>query len=1209
MECPGCHQPNPPEAKFCMACGTKLAHRCPKCGTQLPPEAKFCMACGAKLSEGSLAVAPAPPPRLEDIQDRLYIPEPLRHRMRAAGQELAGETRLVTVMFADISGFTPASEELPPEEVADLVNQCFKEIVDTIYRYEGSVNRFIGDCVLAFFGAPIAHEDDPERTILAALDMGTAVARFNRTLSVGINTGMMYIGQIGTDLHLEYTGEGHHINVAKRLQESAGAGRIVVGETTYKFAQRAFAFEKLPPLPLKGIRRPVQAYAVLRPLEHPEKLRGLEGLRARLIGREKEFVSLTDCTRALIAERKGQIATIVGEAGIGKSRLVAELKAALGDHQVRWLEGRCLSIGQTVGFWPFIDLMRTYLGITAEDSEQAVADKLVQHLSALFGQEAEGVIPYVGQLLSVKLEERYQQHLRYASPEQIRRQTLLRMRDLFVALARRQPLVLVLEDLHWADDLSLDLLWVLLDELVTAPLLLLCVYRPEHTHRCWQIEGLASSKHLECYTPITLKPLTPQQSQQLVESLLAIDELPAQTRAVILEKAEGNPFFVEEVVRLLIEQGVLFQEGERWRAREAIEDFAVPDTIQSVILSRIDRLHEEVKYVLQCAAVIGRVFEYRLLGYLAGQEETLEQHLVELEASELIYKEKIVPELEYAFKHALTQETTYQGLLSRTRRAFHERVGQGIESLYQEQIEEYAEQLAYHYSHSDNQEKAVEYLIRAGQKAAGRYANQEALDYFQRALELLAAGPEYDRVLGYRAKLLSGQFRGKEAARDYEYLRQSAQEKGDQKQELEALLGLAAASFIRALDEPEHAETARELYSQAYALARELSDKASMVRALTPTAQFLSFWSDYREQAAANTEEALALSQELGDEDLIIDSLRARVWSVKLDEAEEQAETLRRRLEARRDLPRLKEHYFYLMWLHLYRGCFEQCIECCDEGIRLAAEVGALPVQYSTIKALALLRLGRFGAAWASLQQEVADEAHPFGRAFRDWGIGLYLLEVMADEQAAELFARVGDQARHLRRPWFLRQAQVQSARALIRSGRFDRSQIESLARDLAITGKSFAAEVSETEILGEFHLAEGELGEALGQAIAAGEQARGNGLRPEQVSALELQARILLRLGKPEEVMALASAALQMAEEMNYQPMMWRLRADQAQALTMLGCADEAAAEYEATAGLIRQLAEAIEDAELKQGFLSNAAVSAIIAAADQPTGKEQQL
>ena len=1134
-------------------------------------------------------------PKLEDMQEQLYIPEPLRRRMATAGKEIEGETRLVTVLFADISGFTPASEELSPEELADMLNQCFKGIVDTICHYEGSVNRFIGDCVLAFFGAPIAHENDPEDAIRAALAMREKLAGFNRNISVGINTGMMYIGPIGTDLHKEFTAEGYHINLAKRLQEVAGPGQIIVGESTFKFTQRTFAFERLPPLSLKGIHQPVRAYGVIRPLEHPEKLRGIEGLQAKLIGREKEFAALIDATEALVGERKGQIATVVGEAGIGKSRLVSELKDHLKGKEVHWLEGRCISIGQSVGFWPFVDMMRTYLGITSEDREQEMVDKLVQQMNTLFGREADGIIPYIGQMLSIELPERYQERIRYAAPEQIRHQTLLRMRDVFVALTRQQPLLLILEDLHWADDLSLDLLWVLLDELVAVPMMVICVYRPEREHGSGQIDSMVSSKCLERYTPISLKPLTPQQSQEMVASMLAIENLPAETRTAILEKTEGNPFFVEEVIRFLIERGIIMQEEGRWKVHESMTELAVPDTIQSVILSRIDRLHEEVKSVLQCASIIGRVFQHRLLGYLSGQEEILEECLSELEANGLVYKERIVPELEYAFKHALTQETTYQGLLSRQRRMFHERAGQGIETLYQEQIEEHYEQLAYHYGRSENQEKAVEYQVKAGQKAARRYAHQEALDYFGKALELAQEGESYDRILMHRAQLLLDLFRGKEAARDYEHLLNSAKDSRSPEQELEALLGLAWACYVIALDAQtlDYASRSRELYEAAYALARELDDKPGMVRALIPTRWFVDFWLEYRDQAVAHVEEALALSQEIGDEGLIIDSKMAMLSFLKPFEAEEQAEALRRQLEARQDLVKLKDLYFTLGWVHDGCGHFEKGIEVCDAGIRLAGETGVPPVQFPTWKAFRLLHLGRYDAAWESLQREVADEVHRLGRALKDLGTGRYFLELMAYEKAVGFFESAEEQGRRLGRVWMRRQAQVERAKALLWSGKLSPTHLDSISQDLESIGTALPAAVR-----GEIDLAEGRLDEALLQAEKACAEDEESGRQPAYVSALELRLRVLVQLGRTEEGIALADEGIRLAEEMCYRPMVWRLRATKAQALDRLGNAEAAAQEYGAAAEGIRKLVDTIPDAELQHGFMSNPVVSLIMEA-----------
>ena len=769
MQCPKCQFENREGRKFCGQCGAKLGWKCPECGFDNEADEKFCGGCGKALEEPSQPQAMTPvtsvvPAKLEELHSQLqrFIPTALSQRMQAEAP-IEGENRLVTAMFADISGFTPAAEAMSPEAVADLVNQCFKDIVDIIcLGYEGSINRFLGDCVLAFFGAPITHENDPERAILAALDMHEALRKLNRNLSIGINTGMMYVGQIGTELYQEYTAEGHAINLAKRFQEAAGVGQIFVGETTYKFTQRAFEFEPLGELTLKGIQ-PARAYSVLKVAERPQKVRGIEGLQARLVGRDKEFATLLDCANRLIEEGQGQIVSIIGEAGIGKSRLAAELKeyfegkeakgqegkgarekeheaeiplAKLPTNQPLWLEGRCVSIGQSISYWPFLDILRSYLELSDDDDEAAMARKIEAQMQQLFPQAAEEVIPFIGNLLSVKLDEPHQQKLRYLSPEHLRRQTLLRLRDIFVALARQKPLILVLEDLHWADDVSLDALWLLLDELPMAPLMLLCIYRPEKEQRSWQLGKVALSKALERYTEINLRPLSQRESRQLIESLLTIENLPAPVKNEILEKSDGNPFFVEEVVRSLLEQDLLYQENGHWKAREEITAIHVPDTVQSVILARVDRLAEETKYVLQCASVIGRIFRYRLLGYISRQEQELSGNLAQLEDQELVYEERRVPELEYAFKHVLTQETTYQGILERHRREFHHQVAQGIETLYRERIEEYYEELAYHYTKSPDKSKALEYLTKAGKKCFGAYAMQEAIQYYTDAIEL-----------------------------------------------------------------------------------------------------------------------------------------------------------------------------------------------------------------------------------------------------------------------------------------------------------------------------------------------------------------------------------------------------------------------------------------------------------------------------------------
>jgi len=715
------------------------------------------------------------------------IPQSLAERMHLAEREMQGENRLVTALFADISGFTPLSQRLPTESVVEKVNQCFQAVTDAVYRYEGSVNRFIGDCVLAFFGAPLAHENDPERAIRAGLDMKAEVVKLSLNLSVGINTGVMYFGPIGTQRHLEVSAYGPDINLAKRLQETAKPGQVIIGESTYRLTRRAFEFQPLSPLTLKGIAKPVPAYEAVKVSPRPEKIRGIEGLRAPMIGREEEFAKLKGCLEDLMNGR-GQIASIIGVAGVGKSRLVSELRAHLermegkegreegkeveqaasllgkqmegkegreegkerkgtqqsAIHNLQsaiWLEGRCLSIGESVGYWVFIDILKSYFQFDATDDERGMAEKIVAAVKELLPQQADEILPLFGNLLSIKFGNELDERLKFAGPEQIKHQTFMALRDFFFALAQRQPLVLVFEDLHWADNLSLDLILLLMEMLTLAPMMLICVYRPEQEHKSWRIGSIAPSKCLERYTEIHLRELRPQESRRMVEELLTIENLPEGGKNLILTKSEGNPFFVEEVIRSLIDSGAVYREGNVWVAKAEIESFAVPDTIQGVIMSRIDRLEEEVKYVLQCASVIGRLFRHRLLAYTSGRERELDQHLWRLEDRDLVYEERAVPELEYSFKHVLTQETAYQSLLARRRAAFHRKVAEGIEALYRERLEEFYEELAYHYDESGDVEKTVEYLLKAGEKARRAYRNDEAIRCFQRTFELLDASP------------------------------------------------------------------------------------------------------------------------------------------------------------------------------------------------------------------------------------------------------------------------------------------------------------------------------------------------------------------------------------------------------------------------------------------------------------------------------------
>jgi len=754
MKCPKCGSDNKEGRKFCSKCGTKLEISCPKCGFMNDPDDAFCGGCGEKLGEAKSIPQIVEIPSLQDMYAQIqhFIPKSIIEKMRLAEQEIIGENRQVTALFADISGFTDMSQRLGSEATVEKVNQCCQEIVDAVFRHGGNVNRYIGDCVLALFGAPIAHENDPERAILSALDMREAVSQLELSISVGINTGMMYFGTVGAQQHQEISAYGNDINLAKRLQETADAGHILVGGSTHRLTRRAFEFQPAQPLTVKGFAEPISAYEVVKSLPKPEKIRGIEGLRAEMIGRDKELSDLKECVDELLAGR-GQIASIIGEAGVGKSRLATELKEYLKEkmkdegkrmtnekelHPL-WLEGRCVSIGESVGYWVFVDILRDYLGFSENDSLEECRSKIIEKMQMLFPQRWEEIVPYLGNLLSVRFED---EKIKYLPAEQLKYQTFLTLRDIFLAIAQQSPILLIFEDLHWADNLSLDVINLLMDTLTIAPIMLLCIYRPEKEHRSWLVGTQASSKCLDRYTEINLRPLNHLESRRLVESLLTIDNLPETVKEMILQKSEGNPFFVEEVIRSLIESGVVYRDSDRWIAKEEVENITVPDTIQSVIMARIDRLEEEVRYVLQSASVIGRLFRYRLLQYTTHQENNLDNYMWKLEEGQLIYEEHAIPELEYSFKHVLTQETAYNTILSRRKKEFHRKVAEGYEALYSSRLEEYYDELAYHYSRSDNKEKALDYLVKAGNKAKEDFSNDQAISYYNQALKLMEDGSE-----------------------------------------------------------------------------------------------------------------------------------------------------------------------------------------------------------------------------------------------------------------------------------------------------------------------------------------------------------------------------------------------------------------------------------------------------------------------------------
>ena len=667
--------------------------------------------------------------------------------------ERLGERKLVTVMFADISGFTALSEKMDPEDLSDLMNACFEQLVPVVTKYGGTVDKFIGDEIMALFGAPVAHENDPERALRAALEMMDAMAAFNAAHAIdlgihfGINSGLVVAGGVGTRERQDYSVMGDTVNLAARLEDASERGEILVGPDTYRLTSHVFAFETRPPMRLKGKAEPVRIYKLLSFRAQPEPVRGLEGrgISSPLVARAAELAALRDSLAQLRAGR-GRIVFVLGEVGLGKSRLLAEARRESADGGLRWLEGRGLSFGQTISYWPFLEILKSDIGITEQDGEVESWTKLESRVQALFPEQVAEILPYLATLLALEVRGDLAARVKYLDAEALHRQIFLACRRFFERLAQERPLVLVFEDAHWADESSTDLLEHLFPLVETLPLLICCVSRPDPQVLGARLWELATQKYAEHSCTITLAPLSASDSAQLMRNLLQVEDLPPSVRQVILTKAEGNPFFVEEVIRALIDLQTIVRDQAtgRWQVTPSAEQVHIPDTLHGVIMARIDRLDEEVKQVLRVASVIGRSFFYRILRVIAEAGQRVDQRLAELQQLELVHEKTHTPELEYIFKHALTQEATYESILLRRRRELHRQVGECIEALFAERLEEFYGLLAYHYARAEEWEKAQEYLLKAGDRASELAADAEALAHYREALAV------YERVFGDR---------------------------------------------------------------------------------------------------------------------------------------------------------------------------------------------------------------------------------------------------------------------------------------------------------------------------------------------------------------------------------------------------------------------------------------------------------------------------
>ncbi|MGH2691733.1 MAG: ATP-binding protein [Actinomycetota bacterium] len=640
------------------------------------------------------------------------------------------DRRIVTVLFADISGFTRLGETLDPEDLTHFLHDCIGNLIDEVSAQDGWVEKQIGDAILAVFGAPAAHEDDPVRAVHTALGMhermrsmsSRLAARIGQepTLHVGVNTGLVVMGpgiEAGQDRIGSPIVVGDTVNVGARLQQAAGPGQVLVGEATFAATRHVFEYRQVPPLSVKGKRQRLIAYECLG--SRPNAVSSRDD--SPFVGRDRELRILSSCIDPLIGGT-GQVIAVTGEAGIGKSRLVSEARSGTEGRSRVWLEGRAHSIGRTLSYWPFQEMIRSWAGITQEDADGPSWAKLEQRLQQLFGHDVDESLPYVASLLGLNMPHSYSEGIKHLTAESRGRQIFRSCRRLFERIADEGALVLVFDDLHLADRSSLLLVEHLLPLTSTSPVLFVCTWRSDPDGPLSGLRGLLTTRFADRFTEIRLGPLSQESAAEVMQSFFPLDDLPRRDRSFLLERAQGNPFFLREIGRVLPESS-------------SISDARLPESLRGVIVARIDSLPAALKDILRGAAVIGRDVPLSLLRAVTEVADAdLRGHLAELVERGLVEASPVDPEGPHVFAHPLLQEVVYESILLGHRRELHRRVGHALETSDPGDHGQHFALLAYHYSRAEEWERANRYLLKAGDQAAHIAADSEALEQYRRAM-------------------------------------------------------------------------------------------------------------------------------------------------------------------------------------------------------------------------------------------------------------------------------------------------------------------------------------------------------------------------------------------------------------------------------------------------------------------------------------------
>ncbi|MBI3304223.1 MAG: AAA family ATPase [Deltaproteobacteria bacterium] len=1164
MRCANCQADNPSANRFCEQCGTPLEVRCPQCGVSVRPGARFCGACGHRLAQpeaGVQAPASRPSVAVADYQSRLvsYTPKHLADKVLTTRSAMEGERRQVTVLFTDTAGFTALAEKLDPEDVHQILDRCFELITGAVHRFEGTINQYTGDGVMALFGAPIAHEDGPRRAVHAALAIQQALRDFSKELQaqrgfglqmrIGLNTGLVVVGKIGDDLRMDYTAVGDTTNLAARMQQLARPGSVVVSEATHKLIAGYFETLDLGEVQPKG-HTPVRAFEVLRPRGRRTRLdvvaeRGL----TPLVGRERELAALLDLFRQVKAGH-GQVVFIAGEAGIGKSRLLLEFRRALAQagEEVTWLEGRCISFGQSIPLLPLIDQLRENFRIEEFDGEPEIIAKVEHGMRRMGGLEPH--IPYIRYLLSVDPGD----------PAVLAMDASARRKKIFDALraltlrgASLRPAILIYEDLHWLDSSSEEYLGSLVDSVAGVPLILLLTYRvgynPPFGNRSF-------------FTTLNLHSLSEAETLAMAGRVLGTDQFPQELKVALMEKAEGVPLFVEEVTKTLLDLGVLRREDGGYRVVKGIAEVSVPDTIQGIIMARLDRLGEEGKRTVQLASVIGRQFLVRLLERISGLTGQLEGLLRELKALEIIYEQGLLPEPAYVFKHAVIQDVAYNSLLLQRRKELHKAVGRAIEDLYPDRLAEHYEELAHHFAQGEEWQKAMGYSVLAGDRATHAFANAEAKKHYARALEAagkVAPTPAPEILANLHEKqgaVLKVLAEYEAVVAEYQQALELIRRTGDRKREIQILNGLSDVYNWYHKVEP-----ALQYVNEALSIAIEIDDRAGQAGCLAMRADATALVHGQLVKATADIEEAVRLSQEVADPRLLAQTLNSA--------------------------GRL------LQW----RGEFDRAIAYLEEGTELARHehLGFL------------MGVGLFALGNASLAKGEYEEALRYHHELREYAeaagdkfwltrapncIGGIHLDLYDLDEAIRLNEENDELAKRLW-PWPEPRGHSLLKLGLAHLYRDDHARAQEIFRQAwglleeDIWGR-WRWHIPLLRARGELALVEGRHDEAWTYATQSLEMATQTDSRKHIARAQWLQGEVLAASGRLEEGARMLEAAVRLAESLQTLREVWMGKAALGKALARMGKDKEAEAQFTQAVKVIEAIAEKLRTPSLRRSFLS---------------------